>query len=68
MRGKLENINTREWPPGDMLNLAKDWRNTTKILAGSWSITAPEDRFAILQQVSSAVRTVLSADLESRIR
>lgn len=64
----LKDIDTREWPPEDMETHAKAWRETVRFIAKGWQKIDPRVQFAVLQQVSSVLRTVLTADLESRIR
>jgi hypothetical protein len=54
-----------------MTPLAKEWQNIVKGLVtdeNTWRDISPEVQFAILQQVSSTLRTVLTADIESRLR
>lgn len=64
----LEQINTREWPPEGIEARAKGWRGAVGLLVEDWLTIEPKDQFAVLQQVSSVLRTVLTADVESRIR
>lgn len=64
----LEDLDTREWPPEGMETHAKAWRTTMKLVIEDWQTIEPRDQFAILQQASSVLRTVLTADLESRLR
>jgi hypothetical protein len=68
---ELRDVDTRAWPPERMTPLAKEWQNIVKGLVtdeNTWRDISPEVQFAILQQVSSTLRTVLTADIESRLR
>jgi hypothetical protein len=48
--------------------LAKEWKDGVRALAGVWSELAPAQRFAVLQQVGSVLRTSMTNDVESRLR
>jgi hypothetical protein len=56
------------WPPDDIVERARKWRADIQRIPPLWSGLEPEVRFAIVQQVSSVLRTALSADVESRLR
>ncbi len=61
------NIDFTDWPPSKNLN-AKGWRNDIATLGKEWSSLMDHERFVVLQQVGSILRTVLSYDVESRLR
>lgn len=48
--------------------LGKVWRDAVKRLGADWSLLTEQQRFAVLQQVGSKLRTALVNDLESRER
>jgi hypothetical protein len=48
--------------------LAKAWRDGINVVAGAWKELDRKERFAVLQQVGSILRTSLVNDLESRVR
>jgi hypothetical protein len=51
------------------ISLGKQWRTTTTLKLGPvWPKLTERERFAILQQVGSKLRSSLAADLESRER
>lgn len=52
----------------DAIKFGKPWRRTIKRLGAVWSELSEPQRFAVLQQVGSKLRTGLSNDLESRLR
>lgn len=47
---------------------ATHWRTDVKTLAERWSDIKESERFAVLQQVGSILRTSLANDVESRLR
>src|SRR5262249_1342382 len=48
--------------------LAHRWHTGVHQLAADWSHLAPSQRFAVLQQVGSMLRTAMTLDVESRLR
>jgi hypothetical protein len=48
--------------------LAKNWRAGIRQIAAAWSGLDNAQRFAVLQQTGSMLRTTLAADLDSRLR
>jgi len=50
------------------IDLGKEWRKAIKGLGAGWSALSEPQRFAVLQQVGSKLRTSLVNDLESRRR
>jgi hypothetical protein len=55
-------------PPADALFPdSKSWREDVGRLAGAWSELSDKDRFIVLQQVGSQLRTILATDVESRM-
>ena len=59
--GKFEN-----WPK-EASDLGKKWRAGIKEIAAAWNELDGRQRFAVLQQVGSKLRTSLVTDLESRL-
>jgi hypothetical protein len=57
-----------EWPPDDVVERARAWRADIRQIPPLWPGLDETVRFAIVQQVSSVLRTALSADVESRLR
>ena len=60
----------QEWPgdePG-LQEMARRWRDDVAELAKGWKETNSGERFAVLQQVCSVLRTGLTNDVESRLR
>jgi hypothetical protein len=57
----------RDWPLGS-LPLAKGWRDDVKKLAARWTEFNPIQKFAVLQQVGSTLRSSMTCDVESRFR
>jgi hypothetical protein len=64
----LQDAKTEDWPHGDLEEMAAAWRSDVGKLASDWAEIDGNDRFAVLQQVSSALRTGLANDVESRLR
>jgi hypothetical protein len=56
-----------DWP-GTAGSHAKKWRTDIGKLVDVWSGLSPRQRFAVLQQVSSTLRTTMTLDVESRLR
>ena len=57
----------RTWP-GDMEKQGSLWRKDIKKLAAQWSELDERERFAVIQQIGSVLRTILANDVESRMR
>jgi hypothetical protein len=49
-------------------DLGKKWRADIKALGYRWTEISESERFAVLQQVGSTLRTTLTNDVESRLR
>jgi hypothetical protein len=64
----LQDAKTQDWPSEDLEEMAEAWRKDILKLADDWAEIDGNDRFAVLQQVSSALRTGLANDVESRLR
>ena len=64
----LDDIDISGWPSTDMETLARAWRSDVAKLAEGWPELGREERFAVLQQVASVLRTGLTYDVESRLR
>jgi hypothetical protein len=60
-------VDPNEWP-GPAASLAKRWRQDIARLATRWDRLQPAERFAVLQQVASTLRTSMVNDVESRLR
>jgi hypothetical protein len=52
----------------DGIEFGKQWRSAIKRLGAAWNELSEPQRFAVLQQAGSKLRTGLSNDLESRLR
>jgi hypothetical protein len=63
---ELDRADVREWPPNP--EFGKDWKDDVKELAARWDDLSARQRFIVLQQVASILRTVLVNDVESRLR
>jgi hypothetical protein len=48
--------------------LAANWRSSIREIAKDWNGLKPHERFAVLQQVGSLLRTSLTNDTESRLQ
>ena len=48
--------------------LASNWRTELNRIAATWTDLNKTQRFAVLQQAGSILRTSLATDLESRLR
>jgi hypothetical protein len=55
------------WHGRKLARLAHDWRTDVVNLKEGWAQLDPGARFAVLQQVSSMLRTSLTYDVESRL-
>jgi hypothetical protein len=64
----LKGAKTQDWPSDDLEAMAAAWREDVQKLASDWPRTDSKDRFAVLQQVASVLRTGLTNDVESRLR
>ena len=56
-----------DWP-GDVNAGAREWRSDIRKIPAFWTELSGVQRFSIVQQVASVLRTGLSADVESRLR
>jgi hypothetical protein len=64
----LEPSSLAAMPPDHVLRRIAGWREDVGTLPARWPELTPEERFSVIQQVASALRTGLSADVESRLR
>jgi len=64
----LDETQIDDWPSAELPELAKGWKEDLNELAESWGELSPGEKFAVLQQASSAIRTGLVNDVESRLR
>ena len=67
MREALSATDLRSWP-GDIEKRSKGWRKDIEQLAARWGELDERQRFAIIQQIGSVLRTNLVNDVESRLR
>jgi hypothetical protein len=65
--GKLKTLDISKWPQ-EARALGKTWRKDIPKLATHWRSLSPPERFAVLQQVGSTLRTSMTNDVESRLR
>ncbi len=63
----LEADATTAWP-GTLATAAGGWRRDVSSLVADWTGLEAHGQFAVLQQVSSALRTAMVNDVESRLR
>jgi hypothetical protein len=66
----LADLDTRylpNWPEGVVIEI-KEWRSDIEKVPAFWMSISGAQRFSIVQQVASVLRTGLSADVESRLR
>lgn len=63
----LETVDVSTWP-GDVGTLTSGWHEDVQKLAAEWPALDEQERFAVLQQVASVLRTSLTFDVESRLR
>ena len=64
----LDKVGISGWPGTDIETLTRAWRKDVAKLAEAWPELNGEERFAVLQQVASVLRTGLTNDVESRLR
>ena len=64
----LDGVKVSEWPPSDLVKVASGWRKDAVVLANRWEELDEGERFAVLQQAASMLRTGLTNDVESRLR
>ena len=66
---RLEKVKVSEWPTSDLEKLAYAW-DTREVgeLVDQWAELEEGERFAVLQQTASMLRTGLANDVESRLR
>ncbi len=71
MMEELEKISKEtslvNWPER-IKNLSEGWRADVQTLANRWNELDEADRFAVIQQIGSFLRTSLANDVESRLR
>jgi hypothetical protein len=65
---RLDERDVSKWPSHDLEQLARGYRKDVRKLVGRWEELREEQRFAVLQQVASLLRTGLTRDVESRLR
>jgi hypothetical protein len=64
----LDEVDVSGWPSTQIGTLARAWRDDVAKLAEGWPELDGKERFAVLQQVASVLRTGLTNDVESRLR
>jgi hypothetical protein len=64
----LQGAKTQDWPSDDLEVMTAAWRRDARKLVSGWAEIDSKDQFAVLQQVSSVLRTGLTNDVESRLR
>ena len=65
----LDGIADADWPAEDTEQIGKNWKTRLEeLVETSWMGLDDNERYAVLQQVSSRLRTVLTKDVESRLR
>jgi hypothetical protein len=65
----LDGVKVSEWPPSDLVEVASGWRKKDVVLlVDRWGELDEGERFAVLQQAASLLRTGLTYDVESRLR
>lgn len=64
----LDKAGPQNWPSDDLEELARAWSEDVVSLATGWVEINSRERFAVLQQVCSVLRTGLTNDVESRLR
>jgi hypothetical protein len=67
VRKKLSNADVTSWP-SLTTDDCKRWRTAVKALGDRWSELDEREKFVVLQQVGSVLRTNLAHDVESRLR
>jgi hypothetical protein len=68
LMGYLKEVEPNDWPGSEIELLARGWGDDVVKLADDWATLDARERFAVLQQVSSTLRTGLTKDVESRLR
>jgi hypothetical protein len=64
----LDGVDVERWPEALEDDTVAAWRPVVEQLAEAWEELDPRERFAVLQQVCSVLRTGLTYDVESRLR
>jgi len=64
---RLSQADHADWPVVTTAD-GKRWRTAVQALAGRWRELDERERFVVLQQVGSVLRTSLAHDVESRLR
>ena len=65
----LDDVDLKAWPDEGVKTKVSAWRRSVPELAALFKqLDNGEERFAILQQASSLLRTSLTYDVESRLR
>jgi hypothetical protein len=64
----LGTVKPEGWPTEGLEAMAEAWREDVEKLAKGWAEIDNTERFAVLQQVCSVLRTGLTKDVESRLR
>jgi hypothetical protein len=64
---KLDNVSLEDWPT-ITLEDGRRWRTDVNTLGSRWSELDEREKFVVLQQVGSVLRTMLAHDVESRLR
>ena len=64
---KLSQADRADWPAVTAAD-GERWRTAAQTLAGRWPEFDERERFVVLQQVGSVLRTNLAHDVESRLR
>jgi hypothetical protein len=64
----LDAVPVSKWPPTDLQRLASGWRDDVVQLVDRWEALGEGERFAVLQQAASMLRTGITNDVESRLR
>jgi hypothetical protein len=65
---QIGQVEPKDWPGPRLEELASKWGDQVATLADGWTELSARQRFAVLQQVSSVLRTGLTKDVESRLR
>lgn len=65
---RLDEDPLQDWPRNDVEVVARKFRTNVQTLAKDWGTLEDTEQFAVLQQVSSVLRTSLTKDVESRLR
>ncbi len=64
----LEAVRSEDWPSDGIDSMLDAWKDSMGRFAAVWSQLQPEQRFSVLHQVASRLRTVLTRDVDSRLR